>query len=277
MLNGVRVLSSSKHTRRASKVHITIVPALALDAPYLSRLSARSALYTELRLLLDASYESLSSEEYRAHVLEENCLARASRAARKKLWQELKNRYILDREHPLFAAFWREWRRCKSEPERGLTTYILLALNDRLVADLGTEWLIGYLRRAPAELRTEDVRHFIEHAGLAHPEVQAWTEHTRVAVAQKYLASIRDFGLARGRVKKVTMFPALYGAPVRLLIRALQLVAVQPLELLQAPVFRLLALDERGIIDALGELNRLGELHFRVQGDVVELNVDEED
>ena len=93
------------------------------------------------------SYESLSSEEYRAHVLEENCLARASRAARKKLWQELKNRYILDREHPLFAAFWREWRRCKSEPERGLTTYILLALNDRLVADLGTEWLIGYLRR----------------------------------------------------------------------------------------------------------------------------------
>jgi hypothetical protein len=48
------------------------------------------------------------------------------------------------------------------------------------------------------------------------------------------------------------------------------------LELLQAPVFRLLALDEREIIDALGELNRLGELCFRMQGDVIELNVDEE-
>jgi BrxA len=264
------------YTRRAGQANTRVVPALALDAPYLSRLSARSALYTELRLLLDANYESLSSAEYCARVLEENCLARASMAARKKLWKELKSRYLLDREQPLFAAFWREWRQCKSEPERGLTAYILLALNDRLVADLGTEWLFGYLRRAPAELRTEDVRHFIEHAVLTHPEVQAWTEHTRAAVAQKYLASIRDFGIARGRVKKVTIFPALYGAPVRLLIRALQLVAVQPLELLQAPVFRLLALDEREIIDALGQLNRLGELRFRMQGDVIELNVDEE-
>jgi hypothetical protein len=105
------------------------VPALALDAHYLSRLSARSALYTELRLLLDRGYEPLSLEGYYARVLEENCLARTSEAARKKLWKELKSRYLLDREHPLFAAFWREWRRCKSEPERGLTAYILLALN----------------------------------------------------------------------------------------------------------------------------------------------------
>jgi hypothetical protein len=208
--------------------------------------------------------------------LEENCLARASGAARRKLWQELKSRYLLDRALPLFAAFWKEWRRCKSEAEHGLTAYILLALNDRLVADLGTEWLFGYLRRAPVELRTEDVRCFIERAGQTHPEVESWTEHTRAAVAKKYLASIRDFGLARGRVKKVTVCPALYGAPVRLLIRGLQLVGVRPLDLIQAPVFRLLALDERSMIDVLGELNRLGELRFRVQGDVIELDLGEE-
>jgi hypothetical protein len=138
------------------------------------------------------------------------------------------------------------------------------------------EWLFGYLWRAPAELRTEDVRCFIERAGQTHPEVESWTEHTRAAVAKKYLASIRDFGLARGQVKKVTVCPALYGAPVRLLIRALQLVGVRPLEIIQAPVFRLLALDERTVIDVLGELNRLGELRFRMQGDVIELDLREE-
>jgi hypothetical protein len=230
-----------------------------------------------LRLLLDAAHEPLASRAYCARVLEENCLARASEAARKKLWPELKSRYLLDRERPLFAAFWKEWRRCQSEAERGLTVYILLALNDRLVADLGMEWLFGYLRRAPAELRTEDVRCFMEHAGRTHPEVESWTKHTRAAVAQKYLASIRDFGLARGRVKKVTVGPALYGAPFRLLIRALQLVGMRPQDLLQAPVFRLLALDERSVIDALGELNRLGELRFRMQGDVIELDLGEDD
>jgi hypothetical protein len=263
--------------RRADRANTGIVPALDPCVAWLSRLSARSALYTELRLLLDADHEPLASRAYCARVLEENCLARASGAARKKLWQELKSRYLLDRELPLFAAFWKEWRRCKSEAERGLTAYILLAFNDRLVADLGTEWLFGYLRRAPAELRTEDVRCFIERAGRMHPEVEHWTEHTRAAVAQKYLASIRDFGLARGRVKKVTVYPALYGAPVRLLIRALRLVAVRPLDLIQAPVFRLLALDEKAVIDALGELNRLGELRFRLQGDVIELDLGEDD
>jgi hypothetical protein len=262
--------------RRADRASPSIVPALDSGVAWLSRLSARSALYTEFRLLLDAAHEPLSSRVYCARVLEENCLARASWAARKKLWQELKSRYLLDRELPLFAAFWKEWQRCQSEAERGLTAYILLALNDRLVADLGTEWLFGYLRRAPAELRTEDVRRFIERAGRTHPEVEYWTEHTRAAVAKKYLASIRDFGLARGRVKKLTVCPALYGAPVRLLIHALQLVGVRPLDLTQAPVFRLLGLDERSVIDALGELNRLGELRFRMQGDVIELDLGEE-
>ena len=40
-------------------------------------------------------------------------------------------------------------------------------------------------------------------------------------------------------------------------------------------VFRLLALDESEVIDALGELNRLGALRFRIQGDIVELDVRE--
>jgi hypothetical protein len=40
-----------------------------------------------------------------------------------------------------------------------------------------------------------------------------------------------------------------------------------------SPVFRLLALETTEVIDALGELNRQGELHFRMQSDVVELEV----
>jgi hypothetical protein len=40
-----------------------------------------------------------------------------------------------------------------------------------------------------------------------------------------------------------------------------------------SPMFRLLALDGIEVIDALGELNRQGELRFRMQGDVIELEV----
>jgi hypothetical protein len=42
---------------------------------------------------------------------------------------------------------------------------------------------------------------------------------------------------------------------------------------LASPVFRLLALEGTEVIDALGELNQQGELRFRMQGDVIELEI----
>lgn len=249
------------------------VPALAPDAPYASRLSARSALYTELHQLLDVADHALPATEYRQRVVDENCLAKPSKSAREKTFKELRQRYRLDADDPLFSAFWAEWERCGSDNERSLTAYVFFALNDRLVADLGTEYLYPLLRRAPAELRIADVLAFIERAGRSHPETLAWSDETRTAVAQKYTASIRDFGLARGTIRKTTVRPALYGAPVRLLVRALRIAGVLPLDLVQARMFKLLGLDPTEVIDALGEMNRVGALRFRMQGDVVELDV----
>jgi hypothetical protein len=249
------------------------IPGFEPHSPYYSRLSARSALYTEFHQLLNADLGDRSKPDYRALVLDENCLSRPSVAARRKLWKELKGRYGLDAADPLFAAFREEWSRCASEPERGLTAYVLFALNDRLVADLGTQWLYPLLRRAPAEIRLADLQAFLKRSEGAHPEVRAWTEKTRLAVVQKYAASIRDFGLAKGIVRKTTVRPALYGAPIRLLVRALGLAGIAPFTLVQSPIFRLLALDGPEILDALGELNRTGALRFRMQGDVIELNV----
>ena len=94
-------------------------------------------------------------------------------------------------------------------------------------------------------------------------------------MSQKYTASIRDFGLAKGSVRKTTVRPALYGAPVRLLIRALRMADVPLLDLIRSTAFRLLGLDVGEVIDALGELNRLGALRFRMQGDVIELDTKE--
>ena len=143
-----------------------------------------------------------------------------------------------------------------------------------MVTDLGTQWLFPLLRRAPAELRVGEVRAFLARA-RQHPEVGKWSEETTAAVAQKYCASIRDFGLANGIVRKLTVRPALYSSPVRLLVRALRLVGMPPFALVQAPVFRLLGVDTTEVVDALSELSRIGALHFRMQGDVVELDLRE--
>lgn len=239
---------------------------------YASRLSSRSALYTGLRLLLEGQNDALPSSAYRSLVINDNRLTLASTAARQKMWKELRPRYLLDRHDVVFAAFFAEWQACRSEQERGLLAYLLFALNDCLVADLGIEWLFSYLVRAPTPIRVEEVRTFIDGTAIGHPEVTAWSEDTRASVARHYMASIRDFGLAQGIVKKSTVRPALYGAPVRFLIRALRLSRVKPLDIVQSRVFRLLAIDTTEVISVLGELNRMGELRFRMQADVIELD-----
>ena len=63
---------------------------------------------------------------------------------------------------------------------------------------------------------------------------------------------------------------------MRLLIRVMRLVGVRPLDLVRARIFRLLALDGPEVIDAFGELNRADDLSFRMQGDIVELGIEEE-
>ena len=262
----------SARGRKNEEIGIQL-PGLDPSMAYTSRLSARSALYTDLCLLLDAVDRPLSSEDFRQIVIDQNCLARPSESARRKIWKELKARYVLDASNSLFAAFWLEWKRCGSEPERGLTAYCLLALNDKLVADLGLEFLFPRLRRAPAELRVNDVLGFIKASAAVHPEVMTWSDNTVTAVARKYSASIRDFGLARGTVRKTTVRPALYGAPTRLLIRALRLVDTRDFDIVRAPIFKLIGLDGAEVIDALGELNRQGALRFRMQGDIVELEL----
>ena len=268
-----RLSMSAAHQRQPPGTLRCKVPGLDPTSPYCSRLSARSALYNDLALLLEAAPAPLDVTGLRQLVIDENALARGSAAGRRKLWQELKSRYLLDGEHPLFAAFWKEWTRSDNDAERALTAYCLLALNDRLVADLGTAFLYPRLRRAPAALRVDDVLTFLRHARQSHPEVRGWSANTTIAVAQKYSASIRDFGLATGTSRKQTVRPALYGAPTRLLIYALRLAGIPDLALVNAEAFKLLALNGPEVIDALAELNRDGQLWFRMQGDVVELEI----
>lgn len=264
------MIRSARHKRNETPA--LVLPALA-QGPYYSRLSARSALYTDLGHLLDAVRDTPPMPNYRELVIDKNCLAKSSEAARRKTWEELKARYILDQTHPLFAGFTTEWEQCTSEQERGLTAYCLLALNDKLVADLAFDFLFARLRRAPVELRVDDILSFLTAAASTHPEINHWSVTTKRAIAQKYTASIRDFGLAKGRNQKVTVRPALYGAPVRLLVRALRLAGARELEIVSSSVFKILALDVGEVVDALGELSRQGALRFRIQGDVVELDL----
>jgi len=249
------------------------IPAFT-QGPFVSRLSACSALYGDFYSLLNAGASAKSSDDYRALILQDNCLAKRTSNSRNKAWKELKARYLLDPNNVLFRDFLEEWRRCTSDQERALTAYCLLALNDCLVADLGSNYLFPRIRKAPAEVRQDDILAYLHASEAKHPELKEWTRNTTIAVVQKYAASIRDFGLAKGVYKKQTVRPALYASPVRLIIRALRVSRNGDLKIIRSPWFRLVGLDTQEVVDALSELSRQGKLGFRMQADVVELDLE---
>lgn len=251
----------------------TSIPGLGENCRLLARISSRSALATDFAMLMERVPEYRAAA-FRASVIDENLLARSSASARAKLYQEIKNRYILDQDSPLFAAFLAEWRAHPDSHDRQLLAYTLFALNDRTVYLTSRDWLFPHLRQASSELRIGDLIVFFQLRGKTdYPEVAAWTPITLTRVAQHYLASVRDFGLATGGTRKIAVRPSLQPGPVRLLIRALMLSGVPSLEIIRHDAFKILGIAPGEVVDILSELNRHGALRFRIQADVIELTL----
>ena len=249
------------------------VPGLDTNGRLLARLSSRSALASDFHLLMQRAPGS-RREDFRAAVIGDNCLARSSGSARAKLYKELKGRYLLDDQRPLFAAFLTEWRAFHADQDRAQLAYALLALNDRTVAVTSGEWLFPHLRRPASELRVGDLESFYRSLGKHdHPEVGEWSTETLKRVAQHYLASVRDFGFASGGSNKIAVRPSLRPAPVRLLLRALRLAGVSQSETINHSVFKILGIAPGEVVDVLSELSRQGALRFRMQADVIELSL----
>lgn len=251
----------------------TIIAGLDPFGRCLARLSARSGLLTDFRRLLDQG-GATDPENIRSLILEANLLARSTAAARSKLYQELKGRYLLDPHIPVFAAFLQEWKSATSQEEKNLLAFTLLALNDRTVMLTSCEWLSPHLRKADSDLRVGDLEIFLRSEGRErHPEISNWTPATLRRVAQHYLATVRDCGLATGSIRKAAHRPALYAAPSRMLLRALQLSRVSLPEMITHETFKILGIAPGEVADALAELNRQGALTFRQQADVIELSL----
>jgi len=251
----------------------SVVAGLEAKGRMLSRLSARSGLLADFCRVLEGGGVDRPTE-IRRIILEDNVLGRPTSSARSKLFKELRSRYLLNAEHPLFIAFLEEWSSAGHLEERDLLVFVLLALNDLTVMTITCEWLFPRLRGPNLQLRVEDLKIYLAQLGrTSHPEVSHWSPSTLARVAQHYLATIRDCGMARGTIKKVAHRPALYSSPVRLLIKALRLANVPITDLVRHEAFKIAGIAPFEVVDVLTELNRQGSLSFRMQADVVELKL----
>lgn len=245
------------------------LPALNAESPCLARISTRSALYGDLSQLL---ITAKGKTDYRRLVLEENVCLRKSASARQKLYQELKGRYLLDPSKPAFQIFSTEWIRSENEADRRLLAYVLFCLNDKTVYTISRVWLYPHLQRPGSVMGISELTNFLNQiAKSTAPEVGKWTVKTLERVVQHYLASVRDFGFADGKQKKVSIQPSVGAAPTRLVVELLRLNGVSDKSIISHSAFRILGIGQAEVYDHLRSVHQQGGIHFRMQGDVIEL------
>ena len=235
---------------------------------WLSRISSRSALLADFSLALNAYTPGAS---FRSLIVEGNVCLKPTTASRRKVYKELKGRYLIDKDNPYFTLFMREWKAAPDDEAKAQTIYVFFCLNDRTVLATSSEWLCPKVRSAPSELRIGDLENFLRKKSDEHPEIRAWSANTLTCVAQKYLASIRDFGFATGTSRKISRRPSVSGVAFRFLVKSLLMSGVGDRELISHPAFRILGFAGDDIVETLIRLNRDGLIRFRMQADVIEI------
>lgn len=247
------------------------------DTRVLARLAGGGALWVEMRTLADRDLSGITPSEAKRVIIEENVLAKATQSNRVKVANKLIGRYVLDCQSAIFNAFWHEYVRERNEAQRALLGYLLFCASDFLARQIGMEWLAPKLDSPGVVLTSDDLSAHLETLATEHDEIAAWSSTTRTRFVQHYLGAIRDFGLAEGKITKRVTRPHIGPGPMMLGVRYALMEKVSPGDALQSDWFRLFGLGLSSIIEKLYELNSLGIARFRVQGEVVELNLRGED
>ncbi|MGE5620371.1 MAG: BrxA family protein [Sphingomonadaceae bacterium] len=239
--------------------------------PLTARLAAAASRRADLESVLAAAPPHASVEEFRRLVLDQNVAGKRSAASRQKLWQQLRLRYILDCSIPESAAFLSAMASTSSPSERGLLCLLMMARTDRLFRDVTLESISPLLTRDGTVVSSDEVQRTVERC--LRTEGVSWSPETVVSVRQHLLAALKDCGVLRGSITRRTVRPR-PGTPFALLASRFALLeGLTPRQTLESRWFRLLGMGGEQVADLLRAAAREGALRFRMQAEVVELQL----
>ena len=242
------------------------------DVDLHARLAGGGSLLAELRLLMDLPVSAATPEEIRHWIVDENLLAKRTQGGRLKAARKLRERYLLEPGKPVFSGFCSAWNATEEASQQALLAYLLLGRQDGFFRLSACRWLTPRVRQPGTPLTPEDFGRFIETLAETHDAVAAWGATTRVRVAQHFLTAARDFGLASGKAKKVSVRPTVGPIVTWYCARLSLSQGLSPRDALTGDWFAMLGLDLAEAVSALYAMAASGLGRFRVEGQVVELD-----
>ena len=279
MLRGGRGVGEGTRGTRVRKQPVgmsaTMGPRTDIEPRRMATLAGAGSLLAELRLVMERQVESASREEIVRWVVEDNILLKRTQAGRREVARKLAKRYGLCPGSPVFARFCSAWRAAQDSGQEGLLAFLMYGAHDGSVRLISSGWLAPLLRRPGTPLTVDAVLAFIDGVARSHPNIGTWSPKTRLSVAQHFLTAARDYGLATGKASKHTVRPTVGPVVAWFAASLAQLQGVTPEETLASVWFHMLGLDFPAVVDALYAMAASGLGRFRVEGQVVELELRE--
>jgi hypothetical protein len=174
--------------------------ATAMTTSYSAKIVQASGLVADTRLLLAAWNPAQSVPQNVQHVMNENVLAKISRARLKKELAAFKQRYLQDAE--VAAALAELVQRDVPGELLHPILYFLTMQADPLLGDCVVGLLAPRLAAGQRDISTAIVAAWLLEAVQAGKTVGLWSPSTVERVAHGLLATLRDFDIITGKAKK---------------------------------------------------------------------------
>lgn len=237
---------------------------------YSSKIIKAGALLPDTKLLLETWDTDTDIDNNLERVREENLLGKSSRSRVEDVLRVFRQRYLEDPE--MLNALVALVKGGMPAESLDRVLYFQAVRSDPLLHDLVTEVLADWSTRSDREVRTWEVQNWVDEQVEAGNTERSWSFEVQRRVVQGLLATLRDFGILEGSVKKRIAYVYLPLDAFAFIVFQLVREGRSGERLLNDPEWRLFFLPQGGAERFFLEAHQEGLLEYYAAGRVVRID-----
>ncbi len=241
------------------------------DTEYSARISGALSLIKETKIFFKELNEDKKLEEINERVLNKNIFDKTSLGRRKRVFSAIKQRFFV---HPDVNTkiLQKIINSDLNESIKNFIIYYYFSKAESIVYDITTQLLYTMFLDGKSIVTKKDIQTFLEKQARTHKEIETWTESTRERVVEHYLASMKDFGFLKGRLKKQFEIPFIPTEVILFILFENLDKKMNVKQILNLDDYKLFFLEKDDIIRYFEEGARMGYIRFNHAKEIYDLN-----
>ncbi len=176
-------------------------PVDADDVEYDSWIAHNTTYIKETKHVLEEYVKLESFDAVKERVIEKNILNKNTHKYRRDVFREIARRYIPREDEYVETPLMRVLTSVVDDSVKDWILYYEFSQNN-LIYRLTVDFLYQKYISGALIIQAPEIRTYITELGKTNPEIQEWSQSTLEEASTKYLSSLKNFGLLKGREEK---------------------------------------------------------------------------